>query len=222
MLPHWWVPKYLAERLDSTIDELIGAPRHKKVVVDNDRKGRYHAASVPPVVSVKFPEFMDGNQAVISRAKSFDLDHIAVEFPRAVVAARGRPQTHQQTRTLAHPHTRTTSRLPARTHGHTDIRIHAHTHTRTDAHTHTRTHAHTHTRTREHANTHLTPRAQCASSLCCDVPMQVPERVVRMLPRPQRMQSTVWIELTTDTLEWLPKLTRISLLCFRISSPPPL
>ena len=135
---------------------------------------------------------------------------------------RGRPQTHQQTRTPAHPHTRTTSRLPARTHGHTDIRIHAHTHTRTDAHTHTRTHAHTHTRTREHANTHLTPRAQCASSLCCDVPMQVPERVVRMLPRPQRMQSTVWIELTTDTLEWLPKLTRISLLCFRISSPPPL
>ena len=60
----------MADRLDSTIDELIGAPRHKKAFVDNDRKGRYHAASVPPVVPVKFPAFMDGNQAVISRAKA--------------------------------------------------------------------------------------------------------------------------------------------------------
>ena len=63
------VPKYLADHLDSTIDEIIGAPRHKKAVVDNDRKGRYHAASVPPVVPVKFPAFMDGDHEVISRAK---------------------------------------------------------------------------------------------------------------------------------------------------------
>ena len=119
----------MAERLDSTIDELIGAPRHKKVVVDNDRKGRYHAASVPPVVSVKFPEFMNGDQKVIGA------------------------DVRKHTSKPAHTHTRTRARHRACPHAHTDTRTHAYTHTRTHAQTHTRTRAHTHTRTHARANT---------------------------------------------------------------------